>query len=165
MSDIAITLMDSLVQRGWRVAHRKDPVAMPESVLKRYRWIPDQVRELAQRFDEVVNAEDNAWFLTAFDYAGTGNSAYRWNEWELQSLEGASDDPVWSKSIQEFWDEHFPIVMSVKCGYAYFAIQHGTNAVVLGEEPEYEETKVVSRCFSDFLKMVAAGDLAVSKCL
>jgi hypothetical protein len=46
--------------------------------------------------------------------------------------------------------------MSVKSGYAYFALQSDSLKVVCGEEPEFEATGEVASSFGEFLQMLVA---------
>ena len=75
------------------------------------------------------------------------------NEFELQSIEAAESDSEWIKRIKAFWDEHAPVMLSEKSGYAYFAIDR-SGKIVLGREPEYEEV-AVSTSFQAFLDELA----------
>ena len=34
-------------------------------------------------------------------------------------------DPDWQQRIRRFWDEHLRVLMSVKDGYAFFAVEKG----------------------------------------
>ena len=46
--------------------------------------------------------------------------------------------------------------MSLKSGYAYFAIKRTNNTVVVGEEPQFEETSPLAASLSELLEMIAA---------
>jgi hypothetical protein len=83
-------------------------------------------------------------------------SVYRWNELELQSLEGARRDPSWQQDIQTFWDEHFPIALSIEDGYSYHALR-SDGTVVTGREPEYEEADKVAQSYAEFLGLMCHG--------
>jgi len=100
-----------------------------------------------------INPDETCWFLCGDDFNGSSDSAYCWNEIESQSIEIAEGYPEWKAEIKEFWDKHLPIMLSVKSGYAYFAVNLFDNfgAVVYGIEPEYEETEKIANSFDDFL--------------
>jgi len=57
-----------------------------------------------------------------------------------------------------FWDRHLPVLMSVRDGYAYLAIERDSLRVVAGREPEYEEVTPVADTVGEMLALVAAGD-------
>lgn len=65
-----------------------------------------------------ANVEQTAWFLCQDDFAGCGDSAWHWDEFERMLLE-------WAKTGQErnavvaFWNSHFPFLLSVRTGYAF----------------------------------------------
>jgi len=89
--------------------------------------------------------------LSSADYAAQSDSAFAWNEFELQSKEYADADDV--RNIALFWGAHLPFLMSVKNGYAYVAIgigDHNSGKVFYGSEPEYEQTLLIAETFSEF---------------
>lgn len=63
--------------------------------------------------------------------------------------------------ITRFWDTHFPILLSVSTGYAFFAICVGLESpgqVVHGLlEYGVEETTAVAVSFSNFCSLLLAG--------
>jgi Uma2 family endonuclease len=59
--------------------------------------------------DHCANKDETAWFLCENDFNGVSDSAYRWNEFETQSLEAAEGDELWKTQILDFWRYHFPI--------------------------------------------------------
>ena len=54
-----------------------------------------------------------------------------------------------------------PFIMSVKSGYSFYAIDLGDNkgAILMGQEPEFEEANVVARDFDDFLEKIFNNDI------
>ena len=109
--------------------------------------------------DRCANKAETAWFLCQPDYDGTSDSAYRWNEFELQSLEAAEGDDDWRREITRFWDRHFPIFLSVKAGYSFLALrltEPDYGAVVYGHEPEYEEVDVICPSFTELGRLMPA---------
>jgi hypothetical protein len=104
--------------------------------------------ELAQSSDEKI------WLLSSADYLEKDESAFAWNEWELQTLDAVENDLLWSAQIRQFWDGCLPIALSVADGYAYYAVrQDGT--FIYGREPEFEEFEVIATSLSEFLQRLA----------
>ncbi len=61
--------------------------------------------------------------------------------------------------VTTFWDSHFPLLLSVQDGYAYFALRRSDSRVVVGYEPEFEASAMeVAKDFRSMLEMIAAGD-------
>jgi hypothetical protein len=147
-----------LAALGWRVDSAPAPGPLPGAVASRYPWIPASHREFIQETRCAVSPEEKAWLLTAADFSMESETPYAWNEWERQSLDAAGSDEDWKQEIEAFWDDHCPILISVKSGYAYFAIERGSLRVVRGEEPEFEETAPVASSVLDFLQRIAASD-------
>jgi len=146
--------LDQLARRGWRVERlpRREP--LPVDVAKRYPMLPAEHEELIETYGLVASPSDTAWLVTARVVAGRTDVAHTWDEWEVQSLDAAGDDIEWKQDITRFWDRHFPVLMSVKNGYAYFALDLETFQVVQGEEPEYEETTPIAGSLQGLLQML-----------
>ena len=106
---------------------------------------------------------ETTWFLCLDDFERQDEDSFRWNEWELISLQAAIDDQdtEWQSSIKAFWDNHLPICLSVKGGYGYYAIRLSDGAVVHGTEPEFEETREAAPSFGQFLEMICNGALVL----
>ncbi|REJ96411.1 MAG: SMI1/KNR4 family protein [Planctomycetota bacterium] len=155
-------LESALLERGWTVQRRHDLAIDTLVASDRYPWLPDDVIEFLNTFDAVVSPSRKAWFTTRAELCGRTNSAFRWNEWEEESLSVAEDDTAWQDSIRAFWNKHFPLLLSVKSGYAYVAIRSDLK-IVAGEEPEYEETTKIADNFSDFLRLLVVGDSTLGR--
>lgn len=161
-SEFGKTLKD-LAQNGWRIESLPTPQALPDEITVRYPWFPAEYRKLVEETKSAASPGDKAWLLTVFDYSNTSDSAYLWNEWERQSLDAAADDEQWQVRIRGFWDAHLPLIMSVKSGYAYFAIEYPSLKVVVGEEPEYEETSEIAESIAELFRLIATRDGKVEK--
>jgi hypothetical protein len=156
MSDRLCTDVEHLKSAGWCVEFSDVPTPFPGPILKRYGWLPYDIRELLETIKCAQNSENTAWFVTALECSGGTGSAFAWDEWEQQSLVAAGHDVGWKERIVTFWDCHFPVVMSVKSGYAYLALEAGSLAIVLGEGPEFEDVRVVAPSFQAVLEAIAS---------
>ena len=132
--ELAIQL-DALRDVGWRIARLDRAAVLPPTIAERYEWAPPMLLDFVAGISEATSPDEKAWLLSASDYAGTSQKAFAWNEWELIALSAAEDDESWKSEITQFWDQHLPFLMSLKSGYAYFAIERTNNTVVVGEEP------------------------------
>jgi hypothetical protein len=155
--------LEDLRKAGWRIELLPRRRSLPEPILRRYPWMPEDYRALAESCALVCSPDEKAWLLTEPDFAGTSASDYAWNEWEHQSLEAAGPDEAWKAKIVEFWDDHLPILLSVKSGYAYFAIEKRSLGIVCGEEPEYEEVTPIAPSLAACLRLVAVKDPSLSR--
>ena len=99
---------------------------------------------------------------TARDFSGESGLAFAWNEWERQSIEAAEGDEELERRVVAFWDSHLPILLSVKSGYAYFAIEQSSLRIVRGEEPEYEEATPLAPSFTALLQLIKGRDRRLS---
>ncbi len=149
----------------WRIERIADGRrhSLPPEIVRRYPWMPPEFREFVEQTNAVVSADEKAWLLTAVDFAGESDAAFAWNEWERQSLDGTDGDATLAEHIRLFWDEHLPILTSVKSGYAYFAIERTTLRVVCGEEPEYEQPSPLATSFAELLRLLAVRDAKLDR--
>lgn len=143
---------------GWRVEPNKDR-GLPEPVKSRYCNCPRSWRDFIAAAGSLTSGDEQTWFLCADDYSPQGDSAFRWNEWELLSLETAGDDPAWRQEIIRFWDKHLPILLSVKGGYSYYAISMEDGSIVCGREPEFEECSPAAPSFGAFMEGIVNGQI------
>jgi hypothetical protein len=151
-----IKIEKTLSNQGWRVVRRRQRARVPDICVRRYAWLPEDVTSFVCTFDTAVNPGDQAWLVTWRELAGQSDSAFAWDEWKKMSLKAAEDDPGLQASIRSFWDEHFPILLSLKSGYGYIAIGKDLT-IVAGDEPEFEETAPVCEDFRSFLKLLTDG--------
>lgn len=134
--------------KNWSVTEADETIGLPSHIAKRYPNLPKALGEIICGLKSCVSPDDKQWLLTSFDYAGKNDSAFKWNEFEIQSLEAAEGDAEWQKDIVAFWDQHLPISLSVRNGYEYAALcTEGDNKgkVVSGSEPEYEEVSIIAK--------------------
>jgi hypothetical protein len=164
-SEDLLIQLERLKRAGWNVELLAPGTDLPPQIIERYRWLPREIMKLVSTVGVAVSADEKAWILSAADYRGTATSAFAWNEWERLSLSAAGDDERWRSEITGFWDRNFPLVMSVKSGYAYFAVERDSLAVVVGEEPVFEEPHQVARSVSRLFRMIARGDRELSRWL
>jgi len=155
--------LDSLVQLGWSVERLSQRQTLPDEILKRYPGMPLDHREFVETTGIVASPSATAWLVTSCVFTGTSDLAYAWNEWEQQSLEAAEKDLALRTSIERFWDRHLPIVMSVKSGYAYLALDLNTLQIVRGEEPLYEESSLLASSLHEMFSLVVNRDPRVQR--
>ena len=147
-----------LQAHGWTLQRSPTP-GFPEPLARRYPRCPEDWLALLASVRSLVREDGGAWFLCGPDYVGQTDSAFRWNEWELLSLEAAGDDAAWRAEIRSFWDAHLPIVLSVAEGYAYYALSLADGSVVQGSEPEFEDCRTAAPSFRDFMGQVLQGQI------
>ncbi|MBQ8967576.1 SMI1/KNR4 family protein [Ruminococcus sp.] len=142
---------------GWNIVTDSEKIELPEEIRKRYA-VPDKWYSFICRLRICENSSQDKWFLTPLDFADGGNDeSFRWNEFELMSLEWTDND----SSVRKFWDRHMPIVMSVAGGYSYYAIDTENGRIVTGCEPEFEEARGVAESFEEFIEKIIAGEIVL----
>ena len=154
-----------LKKSNWEFKLKEDNFfILPDDVLNRYKEIPKAYLEFLKIFRECVSPDEKTWFLCEDDYENM-TSAFKWNEFEIIGLEAAREDSdeEWEKEIKEWWDSHFPIIISVKNGYAFYAIDMSTDTgeIVYGIEPEFEETEKVAENIQDFFRLVVENKIVL----
>ena len=143
--------------KKWKIVEQQK--SLPVQILERYKNIPKSWLEFIDGYGAVLNENGTVWLLTADNFYPKREDEFRYNEFELISLDAADDDDEWKDDIKAFWDNHLPIVMSVKDGYEYFAVELDSGNIVSGFEPEFEETEVIAEDFDDFLNMVMNDEI------
>ena len=101
-------------------------------------------------------------FNSIEDFNGESDSGFRWNEFELMGLDALKDDEESCDMIRQFWDNHIPILMSVKDGYRYLSIDlspENYGKIYYGVEPEFEESaEMVCDSFNHLLEMLSSNE-------
>lgn len=147
-------------ENGWNIEwNETQSECLADTIIKRYDNIPKQWLGFISNIKSMVSSDDTKWFLCAEDFDIQGDKAFQWNEWELISLNAAEGDMKWQNEIKKFWDNHLPIVMSVKGCYSYYAISIKDGSIVHGLEPEFEECEIVAASFMDFMEKIINGEL------
>jgi hypothetical protein len=170
LSESARTAIDTLAKLGWAVEVASNPHPLPDTINDRYPAIPPSVRSFIENIETCVRGDEQVWFLTSADYAGTSGSSFAWNAWE--TLEGEDNDIDTVEEIRAFWDAHLPILLSVAGDYSYLAVcvdraSANYGAVVEGYSPEFREPSTLCESFDVLLEEIKnlehgslEGDLA-----
>lgn len=157
MSELAERFAEWAKNSGWSVVRSNEKRALPKEITERYKSLPNDWLDFVQYFEDCVNGDNNIWLLCSYNFED--DSAFRWNEFELISLEAAEGDKAWQIDIREFWDNYLPIVMSVGGDYHYYAICTKTGEVFEGWEPEFEEPEICTASFTDFITRIISGEI------
>lgn len=143
-------------KNGWDVVIVDDKAELPEHIKERYK-IPQSWYEFIARIRVCQNKEYTKWFLAPWEYQNSINEGFRWNEYELESLQYCDNDPM----ITRFWDRHLPIFRSVEGEYSYYAIDTETGNVVYGYGPEYEDASIAAQSFEEFIEKIISGEIVL----
>jgi hypothetical protein len=150
---------DELIQKlrsaGWSAVVKHEPsFILPAAVKARYPRLPSDLVRFLSMFSSCVATDETSWFLCDAEFSGSSGSAFTWDEWERLSLGVVGDDSASRSEITEFWDRHFPFLLSVRSGYSYFAVCVDSDRfgrIVEGLEPAFEEASPVADSFDLFL--------------
>lgn len=149
--------------QGWKVQVSENPKNfLPQAIKERYTNIPQSWLDFIGTVRSAINNDGTIWFLCKNDFEVQSEGSFRWNEWEIISLESAENDVVWETEIKQFWTNHLPIIMSVKNGYSYYAISMENGSIVHGAEPEFEACNIVANSFEEFMKKIIKHEIFVS---
>lgn len=155
-------IINALLKNGWKVERKSNPsFVLPETISQRYPKLPKELTDFLAEICFCSNADETAWFLSESDYAEKSDSVFRWNEFELMELEFAEqeNDSIWKAEVKDFWNNHFPFMLTLKSGYGYFAVSlcpQNYGAVVSGYEPEFTTVSEIASSFGIFLASLAA---------
>jgi hypothetical protein len=148
--------LKNLEESGFIVLRREIPKDLPAAILERYKNIPPEYLTFLQQFTLITNREDTSWFNSIEDFNGESDTDFKWNDFELQSLEAFEDDEEETENVIDFWNNHIPILMSV-LDYQYLAIcleSDRYGEIVYGVEPEFEEATKVCDNFNQLMNML-----------
>lgn len=141
---------------GFIVTRREISKELPAELLERYENIPFEYLNFLQQFAQITNQENTAWFNSIEDFNGETDTDFKWNDFELQSLDALADDEKEVENIKNFWNNHIPILISVT-EYEYLAIcleSDKYGEIVHGVEPEFEETTKVCDNFEQLMTLM-----------
>ena len=135
---------------------------IPKEIQERYD-IPEEYKRFLETIKKCINADENIWFLCMEDYLPKPEGEFRWNEFEIMSLEAAEEDDDQESiiDIKNFWDKHLPIIMNVKNEYEYYAINMENRKIVHGFEPLFEETDEIAKNFAELLEKIIKKEIVL----
>lgn len=142
---------------GWDITDKYEyELNLNDSITLRYKEIPEVYLEFLKRVKKCITPSEKTWFICEDEYNNNSDIAFKWNEFEVLSLEVAENDDEWKVEITSWWDKYLPIVMSVDDGYSFYAIDltNDIGAIVQGYEPEFEEVEKIANNIEDFFELI-----------
>lgn len=162
-------MIEAIKNIGFIVTERLERKELSSDFRNRYSNLPADYLEFLQQFQTITNESENVWFNSIEDFNGDSDSEFRWNEFEMMGLEALKDDEDSCDMIRQFWDNHIPILISVKGEYQYLCIDlspENYGKIYYGVEPEFEESaEFVCDSFNHLLKMLSStekGDILIN---
>ncbi|GKU77212.1 SMI1/KNR4 family protein [Paenibacillus sp. L3-i20] len=147
-------------KNGWDIVEKSSlQFNLDHSIISRYKEIPHDYLDFLSRIEKCVAPNEMTWFICENEFNNRSDIAFKWNEYELLSLEAAMDDDSWRAEITTWWNNYMPIVMSVDGGYSFYAIDvtNDKGAIVRGYEPEFEEVEKVSNTLEEFFDLMMSS--------
>lgn len=151
-------------RNNWSIIEKKEKnLCLETDIISRYKVIPSEYVELLKRIKQMIAPNEKAWFICEDEYNDKSEIVFKWNEFELISLEAVKDDDEWKSEIISWWNEKLPIFLSVNDGYSFYAIDLSNNkgSIVKGYEPEFEETEEVASSFEEFLELIMLNKIKI----
>jgi hypothetical protein len=165
MYDMNKTILEFVTwaeSNGWIITLKSEPgLNLDHQFITRYTNMPPEYTAFLYVVKQCMTSSEQTWFLCEADYNNSSDSDFHWNEFELISLEAAVDDEGWRSEIMTWWDKYLPIMMSVRDGYSFYAIdiKNEIGSIVRGEEPEFEEVNKVADNLHDFLQLIMSDSI------
>ena len=150
--------------QGWNVIDRhENGLRLSDVIVGRYKTICNEHLGFLKNVKQCITPSEKTWFICEDDYNDNSDIAFKWNEFEVLSLDAAKDDDEWKSEISTWWDSHLPIIMSVDDGYSFYAIdlKNDVGAIVQGYEPEFEEVEKVADNFDEFLQLIMSNKIEI----
>ncbi|MED4454767.1 SMI1/KNR4 family protein [Metabacillus fastidiosus] len=153
--------IDWAKESGWTIVFKSENQLNLESIVTRYKNIPDEYLEFLKMIKQCITPSEKTWFICEDEYNNDLDIALKWNEFELISLEAAGEDNEWKSDITLWWDKYLPIVMSVDGGYSFYAIDltNDIGAIVHGYEPEFEEVEKVAENLDGLFELIMSNKI------
>lgn len=85
-------MIEAFKNRGFVVEERTEANELSSDFLQRYNNLPADYLKFLDEFQLITNKDDNAWFNSIEDFNEESDSEFRWNEYEIMSLEALEDD-------------------------------------------------------------------------
>jgi len=153
-ADIAVgfdALAAVLRSNGWRylAAANTGAAAFPAHVTS-------SVRAFSSSFDQLSNTDETCWFLSHLDYASQSDSAFAWNEFELNETTWAIT-PEQRQAVHAFWQRFLPLAISVKDDHQFIAMgiaADNAGQFFLGETAEPDELVQLADNLDEFVACV-----------
>ncbi len=155
---------NKLIKIGFKVQKNSMDFKISQTLLKRYVNLPEEYLTFLKSFERVTNTSDTVWFISNDDFNESTKNDFKWNEFELMSLEWSEDDDEELISIRKFWKNHIPILISVKDVYQFWAISLTDDSygeIVHGQEPVFEETTKVCANFNDLIDLMENKEIKI----
>ncbi|MBP1994679.1 SMI1/KNR4 family protein [Paenibacillus eucommiae] len=149
-------------ENGWDITKKSGfQLNLNSSIISRYKGIPNEYLDFLSVVEKCITPNEKTWFICEDEFNNSSDIAFKWNEYELLSLEAAMDDYIWKSEITTWWDNHLPIVMSVDGGYSFYAIDltNDRGAIVRGYEPEFEEVEKVASTLEQFFELIMSNSI------
>lgn len=146
---------------SWNVVEKSNiSLNLENEIGEIYKNMPNEYIEFLKRVKGLISPRGTSWFLCEDEYNNNSSIVFKWNEFQILSIEAAGNDIQWKEEINLFWNKIIPIVMSVDNGYLYYAIDlNNDKSIVKGYEPEFEEVEQVANNIEEFLQLIIEGKI------
>lgn len=93
-------------EKGWDITSKSgSELCLNSSITSRYKELPMDYLEFLHAVETCVSPDEQTWFICEADFNNILESgAFKWNEFEILSLEAAAGDSVWESEITAWWD-------------------------------------------------------------
>jgi hypothetical protein len=90
-----------------------------DSLTSRYKQIPESYIEFLKIIKQCFTPNEKTWFICEDEYNNNSDIAFKWNEFEILSLEAAEKDKGWKTEITSWWNK-YGVSVKYKDGYPDF---------------------------------------------
>lgn len=153
---------DRLIKAGFKVEKYTTEIELSKRLLNNYENLPPEYLNFLKKNKEIINETDTAWFNLNKEFNENTKNEFKWNEYELLSMEWCEGDSEELELISKFWNKHIPILLSVKDKYQFLAIcleKEKYGEIVHGIEPEFENVTKICGNFSELIDLLENEEL------
>lgn len=127
-----------------------------------YRGRIGYFEDIIKKYNRIANPKLTTWFVVSECINNTEPDSFSWDEFKKISLNGCIDE-IGKNKVEQWWDKHFPIIMSVENGlYEYYTIDATSGRIGYAFEPFFEEEEIVAEGLDDFLNKIISEEIVLS---
>lgn len=148
------------LSNNWQIVENDSSEYKPPSV---YREKIGYFEDIIKKYKRISNAKSTIWLVVSECIYNTDPESFSWDEFKKISLSGCIDEDG-KKSVVQWWDRHFPIIMSVENGaYEYYAIETISKKIGFSFEPFFEEEEIVAESLDDFFNKIIREEIVLDQ--
>ncbi|MCI5752023.1 MAG: hypothetical protein MR038_05995 [Oscillospiraceae bacterium] len=144
-------------KHGWRIEEcaEGESYDIPEV----YRGKLGEFEDIIKKYRVISNPGYTAWLVLGSSLSDTSpdSAEITWDYYKSISIDAADGDDELN-AVNQWWDRHFPFLLSVDYGYEFYAVNTEDGSVVYACEPMFEDGEKAADSIDEFFAGVVKGE-------